>query len=113
MFDKTEEDNNSFIESLHQWLIHRGIFFYTENKGSEVYKLLARKLQWDIHVICYNNGGYYNWHKDEKNSNIVQDFILDFAAKTRCLLIYVTHDNNFANKAKSVLEISNRNIRNK
>ena len=50
---------------------------------------------------------------DEKNSNIVQDFILDFAAKTRCLLIYVTHDNNFANKAKCVLEISNRNIRNK
>ncbi len=50
---------------------------------------------------------------DEKNSNIVQDFILDFATKTRCLLIYVTHDNNFANKAKSVLEISNRNIRNK
>ena len=70
LFDKTEEDNNSFIESLHQWLIHRGIFFYTENNGSEVYKLLARKLQWDIHVICYNNGGYYNWHKDEKNSNI-------------------------------------------
>ena len=70
LYDKTEEDNNSFIESLHQWLINRGIFFYTENNGSEVYKLLARRLQWDIHVICYNNGGYYNWHKDEKNSNI-------------------------------------------
>tara|TARA_B100000674_G_C37764566_1_gene879592 strand:+ start:325 stop:975 length:651 start_codon:yes stop_codon:yes gene_type:complete len=50
---------------------------------------------------------------DEKNSKIVQDFILDYAEKTSCLLIYVTHDSNFAKKAGNVLKISDRNIKNK
>ena len=47
---------------------------------------------------------------DYKNSENVQDFILNYAKKARCLLIYVTHDNNFAKKADKILEISDKGI---
>jgi len=65
--NKTIEDNNSFIESLSRWFIHQGLHFYASKNAPKVYEFLTRKLQWNIHVISYNNGGYYNWHKDEKN----------------------------------------------
>jgi len=68
--NKTQEDNSSFIESLNQWFIHKGLFFFMEKNAPECFEFLQRMLKWDIHLICYNNGGYYNWHKDEKNSNI-------------------------------------------
>jgi Rps23 Pro-64 3,4-dihydroxylase Tpa1-like proline 4-hydroxylase len=35
-----------------------------------MYEFLERELEWNIHVISYNNGGYYNWHKDTYDSNI-------------------------------------------
>ena len=68
--NKTEKDNNSFIESLNQWMIHPGLIFFIENNVSDSFKFLQRNLKWHIHVICYNNGGYYNWHKDEANDNL-------------------------------------------
>ncbi len=101
--NKTEEDNNSFIESLHGWLINKGIFFYTQNNGSEVYKFLERKLQWDIHVICYNNGGYYNWHKDAKNSNIFTfNLILNKSNKLKGGDMFFMDDNK-------IIEVKNKN----
>lgn len=98
-----KNNNNSFIESLHEWLIHRGIIFYTQNNGSEVYKFLERKLQWDIHVICYNNGGYYNWHKDEKNSNIFTfNLILNKGNKLKGGDMFFMDDNK-------IIEVKNKN----
>ena len=66
--NKTPEDNNSFIESLHQWVLHPGLDFYLEKNGPKIFEFLKRNLKWHIHVICYNNGGYYNWHKDAQNN---------------------------------------------
>jgi len=68
--NKTQEDNNSFIESLHKWFVHQGLFYYVKDNASQVYEFLLRNLMWNIHVISYNNGGYYNWHKDDINKNI-------------------------------------------
>jgi len=73
--NKTIENSDSFIESLAYWFIHQGLHFYARNNASKVYEFLTRKLQWNIHVISYDNGGYYNWHKDEKN-NILFTFNL-------------------------------------
>ena len=68
--NKTNENNNSFIESLHKWFVHQGLFYYTDKNAPPVFEFLKRNLTWNIHVIGYNNGGYYNWHKDSPNKNI-------------------------------------------
>jgi hypothetical protein len=68
--DRTQKDNNSFIESLNKWFLHMGLFFYMKKNSPDCFEFLHRRLKWDIHVICYNNGGYYNWHKDEMNNNL-------------------------------------------
>ena len=70
LHNKTTKDNTSFIESLHQWFVHQGLFFYSENNGNQMYEFLKRELEWNIHVISYNNGGYCNWHKDTYDSNL-------------------------------------------
>tara|TARA_R100000030_G_scaffold36699_1_gene27418 strand:- start:3344 stop:3985 length:642 start_codon:yes stop_codon:yes gene_type:complete len=68
--NKTEQNNDNFIESLHKWFLHQGLFYHIKNKTSQVYEFLERDLIWNIHVISYNNGGYYNWHRDNPNKNI-------------------------------------------
>jgi len=68
--NKTEKNNDNFFESLHQWFFHQGLSYYLKNNASQVYEFLERDLIWNIHVISYNNGGYYNWHKDNPNKNI-------------------------------------------
>ena len=68
--NKTKQDNNSFIESVHKWMMHQGFEYYVKDNGAKVYDFLKRKLEWDIHVISYNNGGYYNWHKDISMSTL-------------------------------------------
>ena len=60
----------SFIECLDKWFLHQGLFFYTTTQTSKIFNLLRRRLKWNIHVICYNHGGYYNWHCDTSNQNI-------------------------------------------
>lgn len=101
--NRTENNNDSFIESLHKWLLHRGIIFHTQNNVAEVYKFLERKLQWDIHVICYNNGGYYNWHKDEKNSNVFTfNLILNKGDKLK-------GGNMFFMDENKIIEVKNKN----
>jgi hypothetical protein len=68
--NKTKENNNSFIESLHKWLMHQGLRYFVRDNGAPIYELLERNLEWNIHVISYNNGGYYNWHKDTAMSTL-------------------------------------------
>jgi len=68
--NKTEENNDNFFESLHKWFLHQGLFYYMKDNASQVYEFLERDLVWNIHVISYNNGGYYNWHRDNPNKNI-------------------------------------------
>tara|TARA_R100001460_G_scaffold7395_1_gene18896 strand:- start:3764 stop:4402 length:639 start_codon:yes stop_codon:yes gene_type:complete len=68
--NRTIENNNTFIEGLHKWILHQGLFYHTDKHASPVFEFLKRDLIWNIHVISYNNGGYYNWHKDNPNKNI-------------------------------------------
>tara|TARA_Y100001980_G_C14536302_1_gene313047 strand:- start:866 stop:1516 length:651 start_codon:yes stop_codon:yes gene_type:complete len=48
---------------------------------------------------------------DQENSLIVQDFILDYANENKTLVVFATHDNDFALKADKTLNIENRNIK--
>ena len=68
--NRTNENNNTFIEGLHKWILHQGLFYHTDKHASPIFEFLKRDLIWNIHVISYNDGGYYNWHKDNPNQNI-------------------------------------------
>ena len=48
---------------------------------------------------------------DQENSLIVQNFILDYARQNKTLVIYATHDNEFAMKADKILNIQDRNVK--
>jgi|TARA_R110000744_G_scaffold316749_2_gene423383 hypothetical protein len=62
-------NTNSYIEKLSNWFFHQGLRYYANNNGPQLYEFLSeRKLSWKIHVVTYNNQGYYNWHKDEMNN---------------------------------------------
>jgi hypothetical protein len=101
--NKTFKDNNSFTESLSLWFIHHGLHFYAKNNGALIYEFLLRKLKWDIHVVSYNNGGYYNWHKDEKN-NVLFTFnlILNKSNKLKGGKMFFLDRND-------IIEIENKN----
>lgn len=47
---------------------------------------------------------------DEKNSLIVQNLLLEYAKDNGCLMIYVTHDLPFAEKADKILRIENKGL---
>ena len=61
-------ENNKNIQSLNEWFLHQGLLRFTRDKG--VFELLQRNLDGDMHIISYNNGGYYNWHYDKMAGNI-------------------------------------------
>ena len=72
--DNTEYNLN--IKKLIDWFLHQGFSFYAEKNGCNMYNFLTltgrreRDLAWDIHVISYNNKGYYNWHTDSAKNNL-------------------------------------------
>jgi len=97
------ENSNLFIQSLDKWFLHQGLLQYTTMKGLNIFNWLARPLKWDIHVICYNNGGYYNWHCDKKEGTLFTfNLILN---KGNCLKggdIFFMDD-------KKIIEVENKN----
>jgi hypothetical protein len=60
----------SFITSLGHWINNQGLGHYTTENNLQLFSLLERKIKWNVHVVSYNNGGYYGWHKDDQNSNL-------------------------------------------
>ena len=52
------------IHSLNEMFMHQGLTSFVLQKNIGLYKFLLRPLKYNLHVICYNNGGYYGWHKD-------------------------------------------------
>ncbi len=97
------ENSNTFIQSLDRWFLHQGLSHYTHIKSLNIYDWLARPLKWDIHVICYNNGGYYNWHCDKKEGTLFTfNLILN---KGNCLKggdMFFMDDNK-------IIEVENKN----
>ena len=64
--DDTTE-NNEAICDLGNWFYHQGFFQFLQNSGrTNAFHFLNKKKQHNIHVISYNNGGYYNWHPDSE-----------------------------------------------
>ena len=59
------------IYSLSDWFMHQGLTAYAEKKNLQLFSLLRRKLEYDIHTICYNHDGYYNWHQDSGGRTIL------------------------------------------
>ena len=59
------------IYSLRDWFIHQGLMAYAEKNSLQFFSFLKRNLEYDIHTICYNNHGYYNWHQDSANKTIL------------------------------------------
>ena len=47
---------------------------------------------------------------DENNSAVVQELLLTYAKQNDCLMIYVTHDLPFAERADKILRIENKNL---
>ena len=46
--------DNEKIMSLHKWFYSQGLYAFLDHKTQK------------IHVVSYNNGGYYNWHTDSE-----------------------------------------------
>lgn len=58
------------ILSLKDWFFHQGIFSFAMQENMKMFDLMTRSISYSIHNICYNNGGYYNWHKDTTDGTI-------------------------------------------
>jgi hypothetical protein len=62
------KDNNESIMNLTYWFYHQGLFqFIDSNSKVDVFQFLKKPKIHDIHVVSYNNEGYYNWHTDTAN----------------------------------------------
>ena len=61
---------NNFITAAARWALHQGLHSYTSESNLPFFSLLERNVKWRIHVIAYNNGGYYGWHKDAHDANL-------------------------------------------
>ena len=60
--------NNEAILGLEKWFYHQGLYSYIDNYGRlNSFQFLKRQKEHKIHVISYNNGGYYNWHRDSEH----------------------------------------------
>ena len=66
---KPAPPNNEAILGLNKWFYHQGLIsFINQSERISVFKFLERKkLEHHIHVIAYNDGGYYNWHQDSEH----------------------------------------------
>tara|TARA_R100001440_G_scaffold72566_1_gene96552 strand:+ start:4274 stop:4891 length:618 start_codon:yes stop_codon:yes gene_type:complete len=60
--------NNETIMALDNWFFHQGFFEFLREDGKQtVFDFLEKKQNsYMIHVISYNNGGYYGWHQDSE-----------------------------------------------
>tara|TARA_R100000544_G_C2206237_1_gene49423 strand:+ start:146 stop:784 length:639 start_codon:yes stop_codon:yes gene_type:complete len=56
---------NEKIMDLSKWFYSQGLnAFFDHKTPHDVFHLLKKPKTHKIHVISYNNGGYYNWHSD-------------------------------------------------
>ena len=70
---ETVKKENSFIGLLKNWFFSEGFYFYINKDNFSVYQFLLNnknRLFWNIHVVSYNNKGFYNWHKDTTPKNL-------------------------------------------
>ena len=70
---ETVKKENSFIGLLKNWFFSDGFYFYINKDNFSVYQFLlnnTKRLFWNIHVVSYNNKGFYNWHKDTTPKNL-------------------------------------------
>ena len=66
--NKPVPPNNETIVKLEKWFYHHGLLSFINNHGRlNLFQFLKRPLEHKIHVISYNNGGYYNWHHDTEH----------------------------------------------
>ena len=65
--DQLADKDNTSIVGLQHWFYHQGLQRFLNNAGRlNVFHFLQKPKSHDIHVVAYNNGGYYNWHTDTK-----------------------------------------------
>jgi Rps23 Pro-64 3,4-dihydroxylase Tpa1-like proline 4-hydroxylase len=51
--------------ALNTRFYNQGFFSFLQNQGRDnVFHFLKKDLQAKIHVVCYNHGGFYDWHRD-------------------------------------------------
>ena len=63
-FGETPQNNENIL-NLNTRFYNQGFFSFLQNSGRDnVFKFLKKDLQAKIHVVCYNNGGFYDWHCD-------------------------------------------------
>jgi Rps23 Pro-64 3,4-dihydroxylase Tpa1-like proline 4-hydroxylase len=67
---KEAKKGELFITAVGNWVLTQGLRHYASDNNLPFFSLLERNVEWNVHVISYNNGGYYGWHKDNANSNL-------------------------------------------
>ena len=59
--------DNEKIMGLDKWFYSQGLYAFFDHKTPrDIFHLLKKPKTHKIHVISYNNGGYYNWHTDSE-----------------------------------------------
>jgi|TARA_X000001388_G_C2230809_1_gene123107 hypothetical protein len=59
------------VLALNEYFFHQGIIsFATQQKNMVFVDTITRPMSFSVHYIAYNNGGYYNWHKDKIDGTI-------------------------------------------
>ena len=52
-------------EYVEQYVFHQGLMAFLARTRCEAFRLIPEQSpDGRIHLICYGNGGYYNWHRD-------------------------------------------------
>lgn len=63
-FGESPESNKNILD-LESRFYHQGFFTFLESQGRDnVFKFLKKNKTHAIHVVSYNNNGYYDWHAD-------------------------------------------------
>ena len=54
------------IAKLPDWILHQGLISFIHEQSPKTTFSFIPKFAWlwSVHLICYNRGGYYNWHQD-------------------------------------------------
>jgi hypothetical protein len=52
------------INDLKNWFLHQGLIMFAARNNLLLFTILKYEISYKVHVVTYNNNGYYGWHTD-------------------------------------------------
>tara|TARA_R110000751_G_scaffold275620_1_gene376549 strand:+ start:865 stop:1515 length:651 start_codon:yes stop_codon:yes gene_type:complete len=95
------------IKILGDWFFQQGLLNYVKY-SSNVFNLLDRKFNWSIHIVSYNNGGYYNWHSDLGSSILGDQNLFTFNYIIQSSSILKGGDMLYQEDKNKIIKINNQ-----